>query len=194
MIDPISLFTRWWAEARAGAPSLRQPGAVCLSTVAEDGAPTARFVDLKAVDPGGFVFCTALGSRKAAHLRREPRVALTCWWDALGRQVRVQGRAVRLSEEEAGHWWAQRSRAAQVATLASAQSRPLADEATLRARVEAVAAAHEGQPIPRPEAWGGYRVTPTQIEFLTFGQDRLHRRELFVRGADGAWRSELLQP
>jgi pyridoxamine 5'-phosphate oxidase len=192
MNDPIRLFEEWWSMARANSP-LRHPNAVCVSTVDATGAPDARFVDLKEVRSEGFVFCTQWTSRKGLALEVNAAIALTFWWDHIERQVRVSGRAERISTRDAERFFAARPRDAMLASWASNQSAPLDDWTCLEKRLSDVTRRFEGKPVPRPESWGGYLVVPARIEFLTFKTHRMHERLSFER--DGAeWRRRWLEP
>jgi pyridoxamine 5'-phosphate oxidase len=191
-VDPLVLFRRWFAEAEA-AGQLKRPGAVCVSTVDLDAAPDARFVDLKEITDEGFVFGTRFDSPKGLALARDPRIALTFWWDHIEKQVRVAGTAERISDARADALFRNRSRDAQLVSCASQQSAPLADPAALRQRMVALDQELAGMPVPRPREWGGYLVIPERVEFLTFRPDRTHERRRFSR-IDGGWKEELLQP
>jgi pyridoxamine 5'-phosphate oxidase len=192
MDDPLDLFREWLLAARAASP-LRQPNAVCVSTMDAEGAPDARFVDLKEITQAGFVFCTQLESPKALALAIEPRIALTFWWDHIGRQVRVSGTAARLSEVESDRLFSERPRDAQIASWASSQSSLLDDPALLDRRLVGLHERFSGAEVPRPNNWGGYLVVPVRIEFLTFRTNRMHERLLFSREG-AAWRQDWLQP
>lgn len=192
MDDPIDQFERWWREARTDSP-LRQKNAICLSTLDERGFPGGRFVDLKAVDREGFVFCTRLDSAKGQHLQYNNKASITVWWDHLGYQVRVLGHAEQLRNAEADQFWEHRDRCARLTTVAFAQSEALADEAELIDRLQQCDTQWAGRRIPRPEYWSGYRVKPISVEFLTFRESRLHLRERYEI-QDDAWRKILLQP
>lgn len=192
MDNPISKFELWWKEALAASP-LQQKSAVCVSTIDEKGFPTGRFVDLKSVSDSGFVFCTYFDSAKGRHIAREPKVAMTVWWDHLGYQIRVVGSAQVISDAEADCFWQGRSRSAQLITTAFEQSEPLYTENDLTTGLEASSAQFADQAVPRPSNWGGYRIKPVSIEFLTFRESRLHLRELFET-KNKAWVKQLLQP
>lgn len=193
MENPIEKFHCWWREALTDSP-LRQKNAVCVSTIDSSGFPSGRFVDLKSADEGGFTFCTYLDSPKGQHLRREPKAAITAWWDHAGYQVRIIGLAQSIDEAEAVRHWRARIRSAQLTTIAFDQSQPLATETELHSRADRVAAQHgAADEIPKPSNWGGYRVKPITMEFLTFQDSRLHLRELYERQGE-AWTKRLLQP
>jgi pyridoxamine 5'-phosphate oxidase len=192
MDDPLALFREWLLAARAASP-LRQPNAMCVSTIDAEGAPDARFVDLKGVTEAGFVFCTQFESQKGLALARDPRIALTFWWDHIGRQVRVAGTAMRVPEAEADRFFAERPRDAQLASCASRQSEPLGGPGLLDGRLEQLRERFSGAEIQRPHGWGGYVVQPARVEFLTFRANRMHERLLFRREGS-AWHRQWLQP
>lgn len=190
--DPFRLFEAWFEEARRSSGQ-RDPHAMHLATVGEDGFPQGRIVLLKGFDPRGFVFFTNAESDKGRALESHPRTALTFHWDRLGRQVRIVGAVERIAATESDAYFRSRPRGSRVGAWASAQSRPLADRASLLARVREYEARFGEGEIPRPPHWGGYRVTPRSIEFWQEGEDRLHDRFRFVRGADG-WSPQRLNP
>jgi len=192
MDNPIIKFESWWKEALANSP-LQQRSAVCVSTIDENGFPSGRFVDLKAVSDSGFVFCSYFDSAKGRHISREPKTAMTIWWDHVGYQIRVVGFTQVISDAEADSFWKSRSKSAQLTTTAFEQSEPLNSENDLTTRLEESSAQFADRPVPRPNNWGGYRIEPISIEFLTFRESRLHLRELFEIKDDG-WVKQLLQP
>ena len=169
------------------------PEAMALATTSRRGAPSVRFVLLKASDERGFVFFTNAESAKGRDLAANPRAALTFYWNATGKQVRIEGRVAPVSPAEADAYWATRPRASQLAALASRQSARLPSRASLEARWRRLRRQYRGKPIPRPATWTGFRVVPASIEFWTHQEHRLHHRELFVRARRG-WRRSLLQP
>lgn len=189
--DPFALFDTWFAEARITEPN--DSNAVALATADAEGRPSLRMVLLKGHGPEGFVFYTNEESRKAEELDANRHAALLFHWKSLRRQVRIEGAVTRVSAEESDAYFASRSRDSQLGAWASDQSRPLPDRATFEARYEEMRARFEGGAVPRPPHWGGYRVTPSAIEFWQDREHRLHERRLFVRTADG-WDQGLLYP
>ncbi len=169
------------------------PEAATLATATRDGAPGARTVSIKRVDQDGLAFGTTLDGRKAAELATNPRAALTFWWEALGRQVRVEGRVVQAAREEAELLWSERGRSNRLATLVSRQGEVLADRRELE-RAYDRADSEQGDDPPCPTNWGAYRIVPETIEFWHEDRRRLIVRERHTRGADGRWLTELLQP
>jgi len=191
MSDPFPRFRRWLRDAeRSGAPL---PDAMALATATKAGVPSLRFVLLKQVDPSGFVFFTDARSRKGRELRANPHAAATFHWNAMGRQVRIEGRVVELDDAAADAYWVTRPRGSQLSGATSQQSSELARRTALSSRRNELARRWAGQAIPRPAEWRGFRIVPDAIEFWTHREDRLHHRELFRRTARG-WRTTLLEP
>lgn len=189
--DPFALFDAWFAEAKAA--ELNDPEAMALATSTPDGRPSVRMVLLKGHGPQGFDFYTNFDSRKGRELSEDPRAALLFHWKSLRRQVRVEGPVEPLPAEESDAYFASRGRDSQIGAWASDQSRPLPSRADFEMRCEEVRARFEGQDIPRPERWGGFRVLPEAIEFWTDKPHRLHERRLFTRTPRG-WDEGLLYP
>jgi len=169
------------------------PEAIALATATAAGRPSVRFVLLKEVERDGFVFFTDGGSRKGRELTRNPHASFACYWDRIGKQVRVEGRVEPVTAEGADAYWATRPRGSRLAALASSQSGPLATRSVLVRRWQQLQRQHAGGGVPRPKGWMGYRIVPSAIEFWTRGKDRLHHREVFRRTRSG-WRRRLLQP
>jgi pyridoxamine 5'-phosphate oxidase len=192
--DPHALFNRWLIEAEASEPN--DPNAVAVATVDSRGQPSVRMVLLKGHDtgfPGGFVFYTNQTSRKALELAGNARAGLLFHWKSLRRQIRIDGPVTPVSDAEADAYFATRGRLSRLGAWASDQSSPLADRATLETRLAEVTARYEGQDVPRPPHWSGYRVSPETIEFWEDGDHRLHNRRLFTRTETG-WSEGLLYP
>ena len=190
--DPFALFDAWYAEARAAEPN--DPNAMALATGGtQAGRLGLRMVLLKGHGPDGFVFYTNQESRKADDLAANPNAALLFHWKSLRRQVRVEGAVSAVTAAEADAYFATRGRDSQLGAWASDQSRPLDSRATFEARFAAMQERFDGQPVPRPPHWSGYRVTPDRIEFWQDRAHRLHERRLFERDGD-VWREGLLYP
>ena len=189
--DPFQLFDQWFAEARTS--EINDPEAMTLATADASGQPYARMVLLKGHGPTGFVFYTNEQSAKGEQIAANSRGALLFHWKSLRRQVRIEGKVERVPDEEADAYFATRARDSQIGAWASDQSRPLDSRATFEERFEQVKRQFEGQDVPRPPHWRGYRVVPDRIEFWIDRAHRLHERRLFTRDGD-AWSEGLLYP
>ncbi len=189
--DPFALFDAWFAEAQASEPN--DPNAMALATADRGGRPAVRMVLLKGHGPDGFVFYTNRESRKACEIAANPHAALLFHWKSLRRQIRIEGALSLATDAESDAYFASRSRDSQLGAWASDQSRPLADRATFEARFEGVQEKFADQLVPRPPHWGGYRLTPTHIEFWQDRAHRLHERRVFDL-VDGIWTEGLLYP
>lgn len=194
MEDPITRFASLLNDAKAiPRERLPEPTAFALGTVDAHGCPNVRIVLLKAVDQRGFVFYTNYKSAKGRELLGTPRAAMCFHWQPLEMQVRVQGAVEQVSADEADAYFASRARGSQIGAWASEQSRPLASSDALTARVAQLERKYEGQSVPRPPHWSGFRIVPDRIEFWKGMPSRLHVRNLYTRdGAD--WKMELLNP
>jgi pyridoxamine 5'-phosphate oxidase len=192
--DPILEFNKWYRAARTAA--VRQLDAMVLATVDRRGRPSARVVLYKGMSAeGGFRFFTNYDSRKARELTENPWVALVLYWGELDRQVRIEGKVIRLSASESDGYWKTRPRLSQIGAWASNQSQELPDRKELLDRVRIFTRRFRSQEIPRPPHWGGYRVVPERIEFWYQKPGRLHRRIQYTRPAKGTlWRGIELNP
>lgn len=189
--DPFALFDQWFAEARAA--EINDPEAMALATADEGGQPSVRMVLLKGHGPDGFIFYTNEQSAKGEQLAANPRASLLFHWKTLRRQVRIEGMVEQVPGAQADIYFASRVRDSQLGAWASDQSRPLDRRETFERRFEDAQRRFDGEDVPRPPHWGGYRVIPQQIEFWSDRPHRLHERRLFVRDGDG-WTEGLLYP
>ena len=189
--DPLAIFLEWQkAAAERGLPA---PDAFALATATPEGRPSVRIVLFKGVENGAVRLVTNYQSRKGEELNKNPFAALTFYWPALDRQVRMEGRVERASAQESDAYFAQRDRESQLGAWASAQSRPIASRAALEAELESARRRFEGHSVPRPEHWGVLHLVPERVELWLAGPHRLHDRFAYTRDGD-AWRVERLSP
>jgi pyridoxamine 5'-phosphate oxidase len=182
--DPMPLFEKWFLGARKEKLQ-PNPDAMVIATSTPDGRPSARVVLCKRliVDPGYIVFFTNYDSRKGAELAANPCAAAVLHWDALGRQVRLEGRIVRSPAAESDEYFASRALDSRIGAWASLQSQPLDSRTTLMKRV-AAEAARFGTHVPRPPHWGGYRLWPESLELWIEGAFRVHDRARWSRALE----------
>ncbi len=187
---PIQLFHQWFEDASQSEAT--DPDAACLATVDKDGLPNARVILVRKIDENGFCFFTNCESAKGQELISVPKAALNFHWKSSKRQVRVRGTITPVSREEADEYYQSRPLGNRIGAWASLQSRPLDARETLIKRVEEFEGKF-GEHPPRPDHWGGFRLTPVSIEFWQEGEFRLHNRLLFVKDGDG-WQQTTLYP
>ena len=190
--DPFVQFGYWLEEATQSP--LHEPNAMTLATASGDGRPSARMVLLKGFDARGFVCFTNFESRKGQELAENPVASLVFWWDILERQVRIEGRVERLSDEESDEYYNSRPLGSRLGAWVSAQSRVIDNRELLEADLAELQQRHADQVPPRPPFWGGYRVLPETIEFWQGGPNRLHDRLRYTSQSNGAWVIERLSP
>jgi pyridoxamine 5'-phosphate oxidase len=208
--EPLTLFGTWFSEARA-RNTQPNPDAMVLATVGIDSAPSARVVLCKqfAADAGYLVFFTNYESRKGQELQAHPRAAAVFHWDALHRQVRIEGPVLKSPRLEGDEYFANRPLVSRIGAWASEQSRPLASRAALASQVEAarqkfgVTASDANANVPCPPHWGGFRLWIESMELWVEGPGRVHERAVWWRTLQprdahsfdaSAWRSTRLNP
>ncbi|MEM8655597.1 MAG: pyridoxamine 5'-phosphate oxidase [Pseudomonadota bacterium] len=190
--NPFDIARTWMAEAEKVEPN--DPNAIALSTVDANGLPNARMVLLKEVEDDAFVFYTNYTSAKAAELDQAQKAAFVMHWKSLRRQIRVRGLVEKEDGPQADAYYASRSLKSRLGAWASDQSAPLESRAMLVAEVAKVTA-QQGTNPSRPPFWGGYRITPVEIEFWADGAFRLHDRFRWRREKPGAlWHVTRLNP
>jgi pyridoxamine 5'-phosphate oxidase len=191
--DPLELFARWMSDVVAiGLP---EPSAMALATVSADGRPRARMVLLKSYDASGFTFYTNRTSRKASDLADVPRASLLFPWQAIQRQVIVEGTVTALSTAESEPYFHSRPHGSQLGAWASRQSTVVRSRAELDDRYAKLSQRWpEGTEVPMPDFWGGYRVEPVVVEFWHGRVSRMHDRFRYRRDPGGGWVAERLSP
>ena len=190
--DPFELAKSWMAEAEQS--EINDPNAIALSTVDADGMPNARMVLLKDIEEAAFVFYTNYTSKKAQEIDGAEKAAFVMHWKSLRRQIRVRGHVTKEDGPQADEYYNSRSLKSRLGAWASDQSKPLASRASLMAEVAKVTAKMGANPT-RPPFWGGYRITPIEIEFWADGEFRLHNRFRWTRSTpDEPWDVVRLNP
>ena len=188
-------FARWFEQAATEA-RLYEPNAMVVSTADAEGRPSSRTVLLKQFDERGFVFFTNYGSRKARDLAANPYVSLLFPWHPMARQVIVTGTRRAAPAATRRPPTSAPARTAPSSAPGPAPSpRVIASRAELDTAYAELAARYpEGEQVPVPPHWGGFRVAPQAVEFWQGRENRLHDRLRYVAEADGGWRVERLSP
>ena len=188
----LPLFSAWFAEA-AAALSATEVNAMQVATAGADGTPSVRTVLLKGFDDRGIVFYTNYESGKGSDLAARPYAAAVLAWVPQERQVRFSGPCRPVDPAETEAYWRTRPRGSQLGAWASPQSRVVESREVLDAAEREVTARFEGQDVPRPPHWGGFRLVPERVEFWQGRRDRMHDRLRYCRDGEN-WRIERLAP
>jgi pyridoxamine 5'-phosphate oxidase len=190
--DPIAQFSSWFEEALTA--EVLEANACALATVDELGNPHNRIVLLKGVSKTGFQFFTNYTSDKANEIGRNPAVAMTFFWKELERQVRIEGRVSKMSEEDSKAYFSSRPHMSQLGAWVSNQSQIISSRLVLEQRLEELMQRYpEGTDVPYPAHWGGFELTPTKVEFWQGRPSRLHDRICYVQ-IDQRWHKQRLAP
>ncbi|PJZ66193.1 pyridoxamine 5'-phosphate oxidase [Leptospira wolffii] len=189
--SPLDFFKTWFDQALHS--EVKEPNAMTLATVTEDGGADARIVLLKGIEDGGFQFYTNYSSRKGKELEKNPNACLVFFWQELERQVRIRGKVSFLSRTQSETYFHSRPFDSQIGALASSQSSEVIDRASLEKVFEELKEKYAGKTVPMPPTWGGYVLHPSEIEFWQGRSSRLHDRILFRLEGD-SWKKTRLQP
>jgi len=190
--NPAQQFQIWLDQVIGSG--LKDPTAMVISTVSDDGQPSQRIVLLKHFDESGFIFYTNYGSRKAKEIAENDRVSLLFAWNALDRQVKICGRAEKISVAESVKYFLSRPRDSQLAAWASNQSRKITSRDFLMTQLAHMKEKFAEGEVPLPDFWGGIRVVPFEMEFWQGGEHRLHDRFEYTLQGDRTWEIQRLAP
>ena len=177
--NPFAQFDIWFEDAKK--IGLKDSNAMNVASASKDGMPSSRMVLLKSYDENGFVFYTNYTSRKSKEIIDNPNVALNFFWDALERQVRVEGKIQKVDPVISDKYYDSRSRLSQLGAHASNQSQTIESYEVITNKLAILEERYEGKKIPRPEHWGGFIVIPETIEFWQGHQGRIHDRLKFLK-------------
>ncbi len=191
MDDPMLQFTQWFEQALKA--EVNEPNAMSVATVAANGRPSSRIVLVKQFDERGFTWYTNYDSRKGQELEDNQYAALLFFWSELERQVRIEGRVERTSNEESDRYFRSRPLKSRLSAIASQQSAPIGSRAELEQNYDVVAR-QAGDDPARPGNWGGFRLVPERLEFWQGRRSRFHDRIVYERQEDGSWTRLRLQP
>lgn len=190
--DPIKQFETWFKQALDS--KALEPNAMNLATLSESGRPTSRIVLLKGIEQRQFLFYTNYQSQKGKELEANPACALNFFWPELERQVRIEGMVSRVSESSSDEYFQSRPRPSQIGAWASPQSTMIKDRNILEERAREIETRFKDlKVLPRPKQWGGFGVTPFEIEFWQGRSNRLHDRIVYTLVGD-QWKINRLAP
>ncbi|WP_164103236.1 pyridoxamine 5'-phosphate oxidase [Candidatus Laterigemmans baculatus] len=193
--DPAEQFHRWFAEALDSSPGdWFEANAMTLATSDSLGRVAARIVLLKGFEGDSPLFYTSYDSDKGRQLAENPAAAVCFYWSHLERQIRIEGRVEKVDPELSDRYFQSRPRGSQLGALASQQSAVVASRQVLEDRVAELDALYQGQEVPRPESWGGYRLLTHRYEFWQGRPDRVHDRIVYLREDAGGWQRKRLSP
>lgn len=191
LADPIEQFRQWFQTATDAG--LHEPNALTLSTLGLDGYPAARTVLMKQFDTRGFTVFTNYTSAKAQEMEAIPKASMLFQWLSLERQIRIEGDVEKVSREESQAYYASRPRDSQIGAWVSHQSSVISSRSVLVERQDELEKRFDGQDIPLPDFWGGYRLKPVRIEFWQGRKGRIHDRFLYTKNLVG-WQLDRLAP
>lgn len=191
-LDPFKQFDIWFKEAKD--IGLKDPNAMNVASATKNGIPSSRMVLLKSYDENGFIFYTNYTSRKSKEIIDNPSVALNFFWDALERQVRVEGKVSKVDPKISDEYFSSRSRLSQLGAHASNQSEIIENYDVITSKLNELEKKYDGKEIPRPDHWGGFIIVPTTIEFWQGHEGRIHDRLKFFKKYGHNWEIKRLSP
>lgn len=190
--SPIEQFTRWWNQALES--KIDEVNAMALSTINRLGHPESRIVLLKGYSSEGFVFFTNYQSDKGTQLQNNSNCSLLFFWKELERQVRINGKATKISEKDSDNYFMSRPEGSQIGAWASPQSQVVESQEWLQKNFEKIQLSYTDKAISRPPHWGGFVVHPSTIEFWQGRPSRMHDRIRYSLQSNSEWKVERLAP
>jgi pyridoxamine-phosphate oxidase len=189
--SPYNQFAKWFEEAVNS--QILDPYAMTVSTVNNDCKPSSRVVYLRDISENGLIFYTNYLSKKGHDIAANPYIAVNIYWAELERQIRIEGKVEKASEEKSDEYFSKRPRESQIGAWASEQSTEITSRETLEERVKFFTEKFKGQPVPRPKHWGGYLIKPNYFEFWQGRPNRLHDRIVYEL-VNNNWKIKRLAP
>jgi len=192
--NPIKLFDAWFAEAQKN--NIAEPEAVNLATATKDGKPSNRMVLVKEYNDKGFVFFTNLDSKKGSDLKENPFAAMCFFWPEINKQVRIEGKIEKVSDQEADNYFDSRPLNSRIGALISKQSREIEENDFMRFKnnfIQSIGVIATSQSVSRPAYWSGFRLVPERIEFWQRGEFRIHKRTQYLKKKN-KWEVSFLYP
>ena len=191
--NPIELFNDWFNEAKKS--EINDPNALSLATANKQGIPSARMVLLKEYNQNGFIFYTNFNSKKSTEIKENPNAAMCFHWKSILRQIRIVGKILKVSEEDANLYYNSREYSSRIGAWASKQSSVLKKRDDLFKEIEKYKKKYPNKDnVPRPSHWSGWNLNPSEIEFWLDGKNRIHERLKYIKNQNGKWNRVLLNP
>ena len=188
--NPLIQFKLWFEEALKS--NVAQPNAMVLSTI-KGQKPVSRIVLLKEIEDYGYVFYSNYNSSKAKDIRKNPCASLLFWWEILERQVRIEGKIEKVSQEQSISYFKTRPRESQLGAWASNQSEPISGRQELDNIKYNLEKKFKNKNVTKPENWGGFRLIPERFEFWQGRENRMHDRMTYLK-LNGDWEINRLAP
>ncbi|WPR70452.1 pyridoxamine 5'-phosphate oxidase [Flavobacterium sp. NG2] len=191
--DPINLFNRWFHEVEDFGGN-EEVNAMTIATIGLDGFPKSRVVLLKRFSEEGFIFYTNYNSEKGKAILNNPNVCLSFFWHSMERQVIIKGKAEKTTEIISDNYFDSRPDGSKLGAIVSNQSQVIPSRDYLENELKKIEKDFENKPILRPKNWGGFIVSPIEVEFWQGRANRLHDRIRYTLQQDYSWKIERMAP